>query len=51
MSFEPKLMPILLVALITFGGIFLYLLRVEMLTRKVQKELERRLENTKREEE
>ena len=51
MTIEPKLMPILLVALITFGGIFLYLLRVEMLTRKVQKELERRLENIKREEE
>ena len=43
MSIEPKLIPILIVALITWGGIFLYLLRVDMLTRKVQKELEQRL--------
>lgn len=45
MSIEPKLMPILIVALITWGGIFLYLLRVEILMRKVQKELEQRLES------
>ena len=44
MSIDPKLMPILIVALITWGGIFLYLLRVEMLTRKVKRELEQRLE-------
>jgi len=45
MSIEPKLIPILIVALITWGGIFLYLLRVDILTRKVQKELDQRLEN------
>ena len=44
MSIDPNLMPILIVALITWGGIFLYLLRVDMLTRKLQKELEQRLE-------
>lgn len=47
MSIEPKLIPILIVALITWGGIFLYMLRVEMLVRKVQKELDRKLENRK----
>ena len=51
MSIEPKLIPILIVALITWGGIFLYLLRVDILTRKVQKELEQRLENLKSSEE
>ncbi|MEO6907408.1 MAG: hypothetical protein ABI210_05920 [Abditibacteriaceae bacterium] len=51
MSIEPKLIPILIVALITWGGIFLYLLRVEMLTRKVQKELDQRLESVERTEE
>jgi len=43
MKLDPKIVPVLIVALITWGGIFLYLLRVEMLTRKVQKELEQKL--------
>lgn len=51
MSIEPNLIPILIVALITWGGIFLYLLRVEILTRKVQKELDQRLGNVKSKEE
>jgi hypothetical protein len=45
MKLDPKIVPVLIVALITWGGIFLYLLRVEMLTRKVQKELEQKLNN------
>lgn len=44
LAIEPKIVPVLIVALITWGGIFLYLLRVEMLTRKVQKELDRKLD-------
>ena len=51
MSIEPKLVPILIVALITWGGIFLYMLRVDILTRQMQKELERKLENVERKEE
>jgi hypothetical protein len=45
MKLDPKIVPVLIVALITWGGIFLYLLRVELLTRKVQKELEQRLKH------
>lgn len=51
MSIEPEVIPILIVALITWGGIFLYMLRVDMLTRKVQQELEQRLESVERKEE
>jgi hypothetical protein len=43
LAIEPKIVPVLIVALITWGGIFLYLLRVDILTRKVQKELEQKL--------
>jgi len=45
MKLDPKIVPVLIVALITWGGIFLYLLRVDILTRKVQKELEQKLNN------
>mgnify|MGYP001555585431 CR=1 FL=1 len=45
MKLDPKIVPVLIVALITWGGIFLYLLRVDILTRKVQKEVERKTEN------
>jgi len=40
MTIEPKLIPVLIVALITWGGVLLYLLRIDLLTRQVQKDLQ-----------
>ncbi len=39
MKIDADLMPILLVALLTWGGVFLYLLRLETLTRALEKQV------------
>lgn len=42
MGIERELVPVLAVALLTWGGVFLYLLRLEGLTRALEKEVSRR---------
>ena len=39
MKIESDILPVLLVALLTWGGIFLYLLRLETLTRALEKQV------------
>lgn len=49
MSIDPKLIPILIVTLILWGGVFMYLLRVDILTRQVQKYFDEKIEDRKSE--
>lgn len=39
LSFDPATVPILAVALITWGGVLLYLVRLDLLTRRVEDEV------------
>lgn len=39
MRIDPQLLPILFVALLTWGGVFAYLLRLESLTRAIEKQV------------
>lgn len=39
MKIESDILPVLLVALLTWGGIFLYLLRLEALARALEKQV------------
>ena len=49
MSIEPQLIPILIGALILWAGVFVYLLRVDILTRQAQEELDQKIEGRKSE--
>jgi predicted DNA repair protein MutK len=39
MGIEKEVLPILIVALLTWGGVFLYLLRLDNLTRELEKSI------------
>ena len=42
MGIEKEVLPVFIVALLTWGGVFLYMLRLERLAREVEKEINRR---------
>lgn len=47
MSIDPNLIPILILTLILWAGVFVYLLRVDTLVRRTQRELKEKLKNIK----
>jgi hypothetical protein len=49
MGIEKEVLPILIVALLTWGGVFLYLLRLDNLTRELEKLVHHRGAETQRE--